>query len=63
MELEKLDKYVNSLQRQLAFKLDRQDGTRLWRHFQRFAEYEDLKDLYKKCIPQLAKFEQRIMDF
>ena len=38
------------------------DGKRIWRHFQRFAEYNDLKELYSKCIPQLAKFEQKIID-
>ena len=39
------------------------DGKRIWRHFQRFAEYEDLRDLYKKCIPEISKFECRILDF
>ena len=39
------------------------DGKRIWKHFQRFAEYTDLKDLYHRCIPELAKFEQKIMDF
>ena len=38
-------------------KLTVQDGKRIWRHFQRFAEYDDLKDLYTKCVPELAKFE------
>lgn len=44
-------------------KLDKREGTKIWKHFQRFAEYDDLKDLYNKCIPELAKFEQRIFDF
>ena len=30
---------------------------------QRFAEYQDLKDLYQKCIPQIAKFEHKILEF
>ena len=30
---------------------------------QRFAEYNDLKDLYNKCIPELSKFEQKIISF
>ena len=25
--------------------------------------YEDLKDLYNKCIPHLVKFEQKIADY
>lgn len=35
----------------------------IWKHFQRFAEYNDLKDLYNKCVPELAKFEERVLDF
>lgn len=43
-------------------KLTKHDGTRIWRHFQRFAEYNDLKDLYSMCIPELAKFEQKLIN-
>lgn len=43
--------------------MDKTDATKIWKHFQRFADYSDLKDLYTKCIPELAKFEQRIIDF
>ena len=39
------------------------DGKKIWDHLQRFAEYSDLKDLYQKCIPQLAKFEQKMIDY
>lgn len=38
------------------------DGQRIYRQFQRFAEYEDMRELYMKCIPEIAKFEKRIMD-
>ena len=30
---------------------------------QRLAEYEDLRDLYAKVIPEISKFEQRLIDF
>ena len=43
-------------------RLNKKDGQQIWRYFRRFAEYDDLKDLYKKVIPQLAKFEQKIID-
>ena len=39
------------------------DGEKIWRYFQRFAEYEDLKDLYMKCIPELINFEKKLIDF
>ena len=44
-------------------KLNKSEATSIWVHFQRFAEYDDLKDLYVKCMPQLAKFEQKIINF
>lgn len=39
-----------------------EDGKKIWRHFQRFAEYNDLKELYTKCIPQLVKFESKLIE-
>lgn len=42
-------------------KLSTEDGARIWRHFYRFAEYDDLKDLYNRCIPQIAKFEEKLI--
>ena len=44
-------------------KLDIEDGQKIWRHFQRFAEYSDLKDLYFKCMPAIAKYEQQLQEF
>ena len=51
------------LYRESGKKLTIQDGQRIWKHFQRFAEYDDLKDLYQRCIPQLANFESKVEDF
>ena len=42
--------------------LTKKDGLRFWRQLQRFAEYEDLKDLYGKVVPEISKFEQKIID-
>lgn len=41
--------------------LDKNDGKRIWKQFQRFCEYSDLKDLYNRVIPELQKFEQKII--
>ena len=38
-------------------KIDRDEITKIWDHFQRFAEYKDLKHLHAICIPEIAKFE------
>ena len=47
----------------MAKLLGPSDGKRIWRHFKRFAEYEDLKDLYSKVMPQIQLFEEKILDF
>lgn len=56
-------KEFDSYNKLLHKKLDIQDGQRIWKHFQRFAEYSDLKDLYNRCIPVIAQFEQKIIEF
>lgn len=62
-EIADLSSEITEYSKDLALKLDKNDATRIWKHFQRFAEYSDLKDLYAKCIPELAKFEQQIINF
>ena len=47
----------------MSKKLDYEDGKKLWRHFSRYAEYDDLKDLYKKVMPEILKFEDRLFEF
>jgi hypothetical protein len=62
-DIKSFDDVIKSFRNDLSKMLDQDDGKKIWEHFQRFAEYSDLKDLYKKCIPPLAKFEQKIIDF
>ena len=47
----------------IEYKMDKADAARIWRYLKRFAEYEDLKDLRNRIIPEIAKFEQKISDF
>ena len=47
---------------EMAKKFDVTEAKKIWDYFQRFAEYSDLKDLYGKCIPELAKFEQKMIN-
>ena len=62
-EISALNVEVTRCNHNLNLKMDKNDGTRIWKHFQRFAEYNDLKDLYAKTLPELAKFEQKIINF
>jgi hypothetical protein len=47
----------------MMLKLNKNDATSIWNYFQRFAEYDDLKDLYNKVLPELAKFEQKMANY
>ena len=33
----------------------------VWEHFERFSLYEDLKELHNKVIPEIKKFEERLI--
>lgn len=70
LQFENLEKHVQNLGSEIDFakkvcdeKMSLKDGQRLWRQHQRFAEYEDLRDLYKKCLPEILKFEQKLINY
>lgn len=48
---------------QLELRITVEEGRKIWQYFSRFAEYQDLKDLYKKVIPEIAKFEQKMINY
>lgn len=50
-ELKQNSKEIDQLTKKFNRNLTNDDGKKIWRHFQRFAEYNDLKELYSKCIP------------
>ena len=43
--------------RVISLKIDRDEVTKIWKHFARFAEYDDLKQLHGIVIPEITKFE------
>lgn len=56
-EIQSLGEEVQRCMKELFLKLDKNDAAKIWSYFDRFALYVDLKDLYGKTIPELAKFE------
>lgn len=54
-------KELDLIHKECMKKCNMTDLQRLWRQSQRYAEYEDLRDLYKRCIPEIAKFESKIL--
>lgn len=57
------DQQFAELRIQINERLHHSDAKKIWDYFKRFADYSDLKDLYNRVIPEIAKFEQKIIDF
>ena len=62
-ELVGFNKEMDGLRRELDKKIEQEDLQKIWKHFDRFSLYDDLKVLYGKVIPEIAKFEQKIIGF
>lgn len=54
---------IDELRVKVGDMVSNQDAQRIWRHMLRFAEFEDLKDLYQRVIPEISRFEGKIIDF
>lgn len=42
--------------------MNQNDNIRIMRYFDRFAPYEELKELYEKCLPPIRRFENQMME-
>lgn len=48
---------INDLRTKMNEKMNTEEGVRIWRNFDRYASYDDYKDLYMKVLPEIQKFE------
>ena len=62
-ELKSFATQMDNIEKALALKIELPALDPLWKHFERFSLYDDLKTLYGKVIPEIAKFEQKIINF
>ena len=62
-EIQNLGGELTVNNKELNLKPDKEDLQEIWEHFERFALYEDLKSLNTKVLPEIAKFEQKIINF
>ena len=61
-EVEKQDKWIIKIQKTLNKKVNQEEAQKIWNQFDRFCLYDDLKDLHSKVIPEIAKFENKIIN-
>lgn len=54
---------TNSQTELLKTKVDFPELEKIWMQFDRYCMYDDLKDLYAKTVPQIAKFEVKLEEF
>jgi len=38
------------------------EGKKLWSNFRKYAQYEELKELYKKTLPAISNFEDKLRE-
>ena len=43
-------------------KLSAKEGQKLWANFRKYAQYDELKDLYRKTMPAISSFEDKLKD-
>ena len=54
---------MDSLESKMENHVSKHEYNKIWKHIDRFALYDDLKDLNSKFLPELAKIENRVFDF
>jgi len=52
-----LREFVEELKFSIQIKPNKSDIDKIYDEFQRFALYDDYKDLYEKCVPAISGFE------
>ena len=62
-EIEDIDKKISQNNLDMELCLKKEDATKIWKYMQRFPDYQDLKDLNNKFLPELAKIELQIFKF
>ncbi len=62
-ELQKVRDDFKAYDERLLNKAEVEETERLWQNFERYALDEDLKDLYGKTMPEIQRFEERLIAF
>ena len=58
--MDDLGKVCAELRVDMDKKLSSEEGRLLWANFQKFALYDDLRELYSKCLPAISSFEDKL---
>ena len=61
-EIDGLKEEIKQYGVEIADKVERKELLPIKAQFSRFAEYKDLKHLHAMVIPEIAKFEQKVLN-
>ena len=62
-ELSKFGAELTNIYPKIDLKMNMSDGTQIWTEFGKYSRHDDLVNLYNIVNPEIAKFEQKIIDF
>lgn len=43
-------------------KMSAKEGQKIWANFRKYAQYDELKELYKKTLPAISTFEDKLRE-
>ena len=52
--------HLNELRQEQDAKMSSKEGQKLWANFKKYAQYDELKDLYRKTLPAISSFEDKL---
>ena len=56
-------KKINETRAELELKMSQKEGMKIWANFKKYAQYEELKDLYRRCLPAISGFEDKLKEY
>lgn len=60
---DKTDETVHSLidiRSEVDLKMSSKEGQKLWTNFRKYAQYDELQELYRKTMPAISSFEDKL---
>ena len=49
------------IRQEVDTKMTSKEGQKLWSNFRKYAQYDELKELYRKTMPAISSFEDKLM--
>ena len=60
-EAENSNAEVAKVRREIDGKMESIEGAKIWNNFKKYAQYNELQELYKKVVPEIGRFEEKLI--